>query len=85
VLALNGSLDLQVLPSQNLPPIAAALASSGSKDWSIVELPHLNHLFQPARTGSVAEYQQINQTLSPALLDTMSQWLRRVAGQTTAK
>jgi pimeloyl-ACP methyl ester carboxylesterase len=85
VLALNGSLDLQVLPSQNLPPIAAALASSGSKDWSIVELPNLNHLFQPARTGSVAEYQQINQTLSPALLDTMSQWLRRVAGLTTAK
>ena len=31
VLAINGSLDKQVLPSQNLPPIRKALAESGNK------------------------------------------------------
>jgi hypothetical protein len=43
VLALNGSLDKQVLPSQNLPPIRQALA--GNPHAEIDELPGLNHLF----------------------------------------
>ena len=75
VLALNGSLDKQVLPSQNLPPIRKALAESGNKHVEIDELPGLNHLFQTAKTGSPAEYAQIEETMSPVALDKMATWI----------
>lgn len=73
VLALNGSLDLQVPASQNLPPIRAALAAD--RDATVIEMPGLNHLFQHAATGSPAEYGAIEQTLAPELLQTLSDWI----------
>jgi len=75
VLVLNGSLDKQVLPSQNLPPIRKALAESGNQHVEIDELPGLNHLFQTAKTGSPSEYAQIEETISPVALEKMSTWI----------
>ena len=59
VLAIGAELDLQVLPGQNLPVIEAALKQGGNKDVTVVRLPGLNHLLQPAKTGLPAEYAQI--------------------------
>jgi len=73
VLALNGSLDRQVPPQENLAAIRAATA--GNPDITIVELPGLNHLFQTARTGGVGEYADIEETVAPVALDTMTEWL----------
>jgi len=73
VLALNGSLDLQVPPDQNLPPIRKALA--GNPDAEVDELPGLNHLFQDAKTGAPGEYGQIEETLSPAAMDLITDWI----------
>ena len=42
---------------------------------TIVELPGLNHLFQPATTGSPAEYATIEETVAPVALDLMSDWI----------
>jgi fermentation-respiration switch protein FrsA (DUF1100 family) len=75
VLVLNGSLDKQVLPSQNLPPIRKALAESGNQHVEVDELPGLNHLFQTAKTGSPAEYAQIEETISPVVLDKIVTWI----------
>jgi pimeloyl-ACP methyl ester carboxylesterase len=75
VLALNGSLDVQVLPSQNLPAIRQALQAAGNKHFEIVELPGLNHLFQTAKTGNVSEYGQIEETISPVALQKISDWI----------
>ncbi len=75
LLALNGSLDLQVPAEANLAAIRAATA--GNPDVSIVELPGLNHLFQHATTGSVGEYQDIEETFSPEALTLMSDWLEK--------
>ena len=44
VLVLNGELDKQVLPQQNLPPIRKALQEGGNEHFEIDELPGLNHL-----------------------------------------
>lgn len=77
VLAMTGSLDLQVPPKQNLPAIAAALEAGGNRDYEIVKLPGLNHLFQNARTGSPMEYSKIEETFAPAALDVMGEWIRR--------
>jgi fermentation-respiration switch protein FrsA (DUF1100 family) len=75
VLAINGSLDKQVLPSQNLPAIRKALAESGNPHVEVDELPGLNHLFQTAKTGSPAEYSQIEETISPVALEKISTWI----------
>ncbi len=75
VLAINGSLDKQVLPDQNLPAIRKALAASGNQHVEVDELPGLNHLFQTAKTGSPAEYSQIEETMSPVALDKMATWI----------
>jgi fermentation-respiration switch protein FrsA (DUF1100 family) len=75
VLAINGSLDKQVLPTQNLPPIRKALQEGGNKNFEVDELPGLNHLFQTAKTGSIAEYSQIEETMSPVALEKMSTWI----------
>ncbi|MFZ0731613.1 MAG: alpha/beta fold hydrolase [Candidatus Sulfotelmatobacter sp.] len=77
VLVLNGSLDKQVLPDQNLPPIRKALEEAGNKHFEIDELPGLNHLFQTAKTGSPSEYAQIEETMSPVALEKMSGWILR--------
>jgi len=73
VLALNGTLDLQVSPKQNLPVIAESL--SGNKDHTIIELPHLNHLFQTCETGTLSEYATIEETFAPSALSIISAWI----------
>jgi uncharacterized protein len=75
VLVLNGSLDKQVLPDENLPAIRKALEEAGNKHFEIDELPGLNHLFQTAKTGSPVEYAQIEETMSPVALDKMATWI----------
>ncbi len=75
VLALNGELDLQVIPDQNLPEIEKALKEGGNKDFTLKRLPGLNHLFQPAKSGSPTEYMKIDVTMDPLALDTVTQWI----------
>jgi uncharacterized protein len=73
VLALIGSVDVQVPPDQNLPALRAALADD--RRATVEELPGLNHLFQPATTGAPGEYAQIETTLAPVALDTITDWV----------
>jgi len=75
VLALNGSKDMQVTPAENLAAITAALKESGTKDFTVLELPDLNHLFQTAETGSPQEYGQIEETFSPDALKIIGDWV----------
>jgi hypothetical protein len=75
VLAINGSLDLQVPPAQNLPAIRKALEDGGNKHFEADELPGLNHLFQTAKTGAPSEYVEIEETISPVALDKMASWI----------
>jgi uncharacterized protein len=75
VLALDGSKDLQVPPEIDLAAIKKALEKGGNADITTVELPNLNHLFQECKTGSPAEYADIEQTFSPVALDEMTKWI----------
>ena len=72
-LAINGSKDTQVEPKQNLGGYKALLVNN--KDATFVELPGLNHLFQTAATGSVAEYGDLDETFAPVALNTVSDWI----------
>lgn len=75
VLAINGSLDLQVSAKENLPAIEKALKAGGNKDVTVDEMPGLNHLFQTAKTGSPMEYATIEETMSPVAMKTISDWV----------
>jgi dienelactone hydrolase len=75
VLALGGSLDLQVPPKQDLAAIDTALTRAGNRDHEVKELPGLNHLFQPAKSGSPSEYATIDETFSPTALRIVADWI----------
>lgn len=80
VLALNGTLDLQVPADPNLREIEGALRAGGNHRVTVRSLEGLNHLFQHAATGLVNEYGRIEETFSPLALEVMTDWIReRVA------
>lgn len=76
VLALYGSNDLQVPPTQNADPMRTALEQRPNNDVTVRVLDGLNHLFQPADTGSPAEYAQIETTMASEALQTVTAWIR---------
>ena len=52
VLALNGGKDCQVPPRENLAGIERELKAGGNKDYTLRELPGVNHLLADLRHGS---------------------------------
>lgn len=75
VLALNGENDLQVAWKENLDLIAAALKAGNNKDFTVKSFPKLNHLFQTSQTGGLEEYGKIEETIAPAVLETIADWI----------
>lgn len=75
VLALNGTLDLQVPYRENLDAIDAALKAAGNRHYETVVMPGLNHLFQTAITGNPSEYATISETMAPAVLEKIAAWI----------
>jgi alpha/beta superfamily hydrolase len=52
VLALNGTLDIQIECTTNLAAIKQALQEAGNKNHQEIAVKGLNHLFQKAKTGA---------------------------------
>src|SRR5207248_8123826 len=77
VLALIGAKDVQVPPKENVAAITKALREGGNKDFTVKELPGLNHLFQTCKTGAVAEYARIEETFAPSALELLADWVRQ--------
>lgn len=76
VMAVNGQLDTQVLPASNLGTLRELLPSN---DQTIIrEYKGLNHLFQHCTLGSVAEYNQIEETVSEEVLKDVADWIARL-------
>ena len=76
VLALNGSLDQQVLADKHLPIIEQSLPTGTPRQ--VCQLEELNHLFQHATTGAVSEYYQISETIAPEVLELIAEWLTKL-------
>jgi len=75
VLAVNGEKDVQVPFQENLQAIIKALQAGGNRNYTVKELPDLNHLLQTAKTGSISEYGKIEETISPAALQIIGDWI----------
>ena len=85
VCALNGEKDLQVSYRENLDGIRKGLIAGGNHDITTRALPGLNHLFQHCGTGAIPEYGQIEETMSPEVLQLVSDWITQRTKQRTAK
>lgn len=74
VLAMNGKKDLQVDCDANLLAINEGVKAR----HEVVALDNLNHLFQHCQTGAVTEYQQIEETIAPEVLDKVTEWIKQL-------
>lgn len=70
-LALFGGKDVQVPAALSV----AAMEALNNEHIRIKVFPEVNHLFQPAGSGLPQEYGQIETTLAPAVLETISSWV----------
>lgn len=77
VLAINGEKDTQVSADVNLNAIKTALDMSKNYRYEIKKYPNLNHLFQESETGNLDEYGEIEQTISPEVLEDITVWLKK--------
>ena len=77
-LLLNGSKDLQVIASQNLPGYEKIIVEHGKTNLILHELPDLNHLFQHCETGSPNEYFEIEETISPEVLEMIVGFVKKI-------
>jgi len=80
VLALFGELDFQVTPEMNQAVVEQALAQAPSEDVTVKTLPGLNHLLQKAVTGDGSEYGAIEETVNPAALSAVRDWILKRFG-----
>lgn len=75
VLALFGGKDLQVSARYNAPIMEEVLTDKKSK---VLVLPELNHLFQPARTGTPEEYITIKTTFDEEAMRVIADWMEEL-------
>jgi pimeloyl-ACP methyl ester carboxylesterase len=76
VLALFGKKDTQVLYKPNARRMRKALKQSKA-DFTIKIIDHANHLYQHAKTGSVAEYSSLPKKFTAGFLPTILHWLKK--------
>lgn len=76
VLVMNGEKDLQVIASSNVEAIKGNLPKNKKSQVKIY--PGLNHLFQECTTGLPTEYINIEQTISPIVLEDIAAWLKQL-------
>ena len=72
VLALNGTKDTQVDCTANTIQLERGLTNC---KHTIKKVDGVNHLFQHCTTGNVVEYQQIEETIAPEVLQTVTKWI----------
>lgn len=75
ILALGAEKDFQVPSKQSLSAIRKALEEASHRDFTVQELPDHNHMFQTCTTGTLFEYDKIEEPLSPVVLNTISDWI----------
>ena len=77
VLAINGELDLQVTPKENLAGIEKALKKAGNQQVTLKEFKQLNHLFQISQTGAGSEYAILEETFNEEVMAFVVSWLNK--------
>lgn len=72
VFAIGGERDTQVNATTNLEALKNARPDAETKIY-----PSLNHLFQHCTTGETNEYGEIEETISPEVLDDITKFISK--------
>jgi pimeloyl-ACP methyl ester carboxylesterase len=80
VLALAGDKDRALDPTIHLEAIRLAIEDNPKATVEI--LPGLNHLFQTAVTGAVAEYGMLQEAISPTAVSRIGDWILALTAKT---
>lgn len=74
ILVVTGGHDFISSAERTFPLFARAMELSGN-ECTLIGLPYLNHMFQTCKTGSLMEYGTIEETMSPAAMKIISDWI----------
>ncbi|MEN9598762.1 MAG: hypothetical protein RL596_1073 [Bacteroidota bacterium] len=77
ILGIIGAKDTQVSADENLALIQKITEASGNKKVMTMKMTDLNHLLQTAKTGELAEYEKITETISPLALELITTWINK--------
>jgi pimeloyl-ACP methyl ester carboxylesterase len=82
LLIVQGALDVQVPPHHAEKLLAMAEARKKNPGAQLMQVPGINHLLVPAKTGEVAEYASLaGAEVPPAVPAGIGAWLAKVMGQ----
>ncbi len=76
VLAINGEKDIQVAAKPNLAGIKKAMEKNKNTNYTTIEIPGLNHLFQNCKKCNLAEYAELEESFDPKTLVIISDWIK---------
>ena len=75
LLALHGAKDIQVRAKENLEGIEQTLKKAGNPNYTIVNFPDLNHLFQTCVSGSMEFYVKNKETFNEEAMKSIVEWI----------
>lgn len=75
VLIIASPQDAMVSCHKTFPILQHAFNEAGKNNATFITLPNLNHLFQPCKTGALAEYATIKETMSPSVKQLIADWI----------
>ncbi len=79
VLSIIGDKDVQVLSALNNPAIELALRDGANENYSVLEMPDINHLFQHCETGLADEYPEIEEPFNSEVLEIIAKWINELS------
>ena len=75
VLAINGTLDFITDVQLALHKIEQGLKTAGNSDATMIAILNQNHWFQECKTGALAEYGAIQETMHESTLELIADWI----------
>ncbi len=75
VLVIASPHDTIVSCEKTFPILQQAFNDSGNNNCTFIELPNLNHMFQTCKTGALAEYATIKETIAPTVMQIIAEWI----------
>lgn len=78
VLALNGDKDIMVTADENLSSIERNLIKAGNKNYRILKMEGLNHMFQHCVECDNYELTKLPEAIAPEVLEEIQEWLEEV-------
>ena len=76
VLALMGDKDVSGPCTLTLKAMEAAFKTAGNMNYSIHEMKNMNHFFQTVNPDNIKNSEDIDETISPIVLDLVSSWIK---------